>query len=865
MKAVKLISPLVALLLITVFFAGGVTITAATNVTTNSTLTGDPTTTPSASQAATVGAGTITTSISASADKQNVAATEQFNITGKLRDSSNVGIPNQTVNLDRWNGVTYVYTGVRNITDEFGNYKLIRSESVAGTYNYSSNFTGFASYNASHSFPDVIVTVADRLPTKITLVVDHPNPFSGETFNFTGLLTNVTSGIPDVRVDLQSSLDNKTWSSASAPTKTANGTASGTFGFAGAITGNGTVYFRAYYSGNFTYKPAVSPTVVVNVLKPATNMADFQVNNANPITNQAFYFAGYLKTNATATNPSKALAGQLVYLEVSGEGVYWQQVSDPFVTDDTGLFAFTGALSTNGTFYFRAHFFGTDDALASVSPTVTVKVTSSSATLPSELSILASPPNPIEGQRVFIYGVVRSKETYPVAFSNAEVYLYWSSDGNNWSLASTSPAVTNASGVYAFAGSLSKGTYYFRTYYDGDAKYQAAYSPTLPVVCTGAQPTTLSLIADNVALAVGQTTNFTATLKNGATPLPYKNVTIYHYFNNVRSDDTTKTTDTNGNITLSKSLSSAGQYSYYATFAGDDTFESSTSSVVNVNVQGGWAGWSTIGGQLASGTGPAVCAPDANSLDVFVRGTDNALYYTHYSGSGWSSWTSLGGVLTSSPAAVSRPNGKIDVFVRATDNALWTRATTNGGTSWSGWSKIGGQLLGGTSPAAYAWGDTRIGWMVTGTDNAVWHMWKDSAGTHGWQSLGGPLTSSPAATSPMSGVIDVFGRVSNGVAYQREYSNNAWSSSWTSIGGQIASGTGPAACSWGSGRLDVFVQGLDGTIWHRSYNGAWSDWQSIGGAASSSPAATSRSSGTIDVFVRGSGGDVMWKYISNAG
>jgi C1A family cysteine protease len=268
---------------------------------------------------------------------------------------------------------------------------------------------------------------------------------------------------------------------------------------------------------------------------------------------------------------------------------------------------------------------------------------------------------------------------------------------------------------------------------------------------------------------------------------------------------------------------------------------------------GKWGAWSSIGGQLASSTGPAVSAPDANTLDVFVQGTDNVLWYKHYqSASGWSGWQSLGGVLSASPAAVSRPNGKIDVFVRGTDGALWTRATTNGGTSWSNWYKIGGQLLSGTGPAAYAWGDTRIGWLVTGTDSKCWHMWKDSAGTHGWQSLGGVLTASPGATSPTSGVIDVYGRGSDSALWQREYANNAWAG-WTSLGGQLASGTGPAACSWGAGRLDVFVQGTDHVLWHKWNAGGWSAWQSLGGVLTSSPAAAAASGGNrIDAFVRGS-------------
>ena len=95
-----------------------------------------------------------------------------------------------------------------------------------------------------------------------------------------------------------------------------------------------------------------------------------------------------------------------------------------------------------------------------------------------------------------------------------------------------------------------------------------------------------------------------------------------------------------------------------------------------------------VSGQLASGTGPAICSQDANSLDVFVQGTDHALWYRHYqAGSGWSSWKSLGGGLASSPAAVSRSAGYIDVFVRGTDNILYKK-TYNG--VWSGWASAGG-------------------------------------------------------------------------------------------------------------------------------------------------------------------------------
>jgi hypothetical protein len=78
--------------------------------------------------------------------------------------------------------------------------------------------------------------------------------------------------------------------------------------------------------------------------------------------------------------------------------------------------------------------------------------------------------------------------------------------------------------------------------------------------------------------------------------------------------------------------------------------------------------WESLGGVLSSG--PDVSSWAAGRLDVFARGTDNALWHKWYDG-GWSGWESLGGVLTSDPTAVSWSNGRIDVFARGTGNALW--------------------------------------------------------------------------------------------------------------------------------------------------------------------------------------------------
>ncbi len=244
---------------------------------------------------------------------------------------------------------------------------------------------------------------------------------------------------------------------------------------------------------------------------------------------------------------------------------------------------------------------------------------------------------------------------------------------------------------------------------------------------------------------------------------------------------------------------------------------------------------------------PAITTEDGIGFDLFVVGTDGALWWKTQG-----VWTSLGGQITADPAAVSQSAGVMDVFVRGTDGALWSRYTENGGATWTAWFKVGGQLLPGTGPAAYAWGNQRIGVCVIGTDNALWHVWADSAHLPQWESLGGTLTSSPTATSWGTGRIDVFARATDNHPWQITYSGNMWGS-WTQISGIIGpAGTGPAATSYqatSSGQtrqaIDLFVIGTDNHLWWNHFDKAslsttgWSNWANgnLGGTLTSSPSA----------------------------
>ena len=84
---------------------------------------------------------------------------------------------------------------------------------------------------------------------------------------------------------------------------------------------------------------------------------------------------------------------------------------------------------------------------------------------------------------------------------------------------------------------------------------------------------------------------------------------------------------------------------------------------------GRWSRWENLGGNLTSA--PSVSSWAPNRLDVFARGTDNALWHIWWNGTRWSSWESLGGTITSAPAAVSWGPNRTDVFARGSGNSLW--------------------------------------------------------------------------------------------------------------------------------------------------------------------------------------------------
>jgi len=69
--------------------------------------------------------------------------------------------------------------------------------------------------------------------------------------------------------------------------------------------------------------------------------------------------------------------------------------------------------------------------------------------------------------------------------------------------------------------------------------------------------------------------------------------------------------------------------------------------------------------------------------------------------------------------------------------------------------------------------------------------------------------------------LDVFARFTDNYIYERSYSFSAggWSE-WTRVPSTMTFQGDPAACSWGTNRIDLFAVGSDNHLYHKWWNGS---------------------------------------------
>jgi hypothetical protein len=202
---------------------------------------------------------------------------------------------------------------------------------------------------------------------------------------------------------------------------------------------------------------------------------------------------------------------------------------------------------------------------------------------------------------------------------------------------------------------------------------------------------------------------------------------------------------------------------------------------------------------LYSLAGPGAASWRKNRDDVFaVDSTGNVahLWWDHPSTPGWNSWgkpTSYNVIYP--PDAFSWRPLRVDVVVTAQSGStrhLFRRYYENGYFSaWQDWGAPAGITI-GSRPGVASWNFNRIDVFVlsTQTPHHMWHGYTTNGGTiQGWNDWG-----YPAGVSLVGGVD---------------------------------------AASWGDNRIDVFALGLDGNVWHRTWDhgvfGGWVSWGSPSG------------------------------------
>jgi hypothetical protein len=218
----------------------------------------------------------------------------------------------------------------------------------------------------------------------------------------------------------------------------------------------------------------------------------------------------------------------------------------------------------------------------------------------------------------------------------------------------------------------------------------------------------------------------------------------------------------------------------------------------------GWSTWSSLGGPPSGGFNAVAVAPSADGrLEVFGMSNFALWHIWQQPGGGWSAWTSHGTppgtvLVDAAPVLAANTQGRLELFIVGSDRALWHIWQTTPSGGWSDWTSHGsppGCQLNINSPGMAAGADGRLELFLSSTDGQLWHIWQTtpSGGWSSWTSHGRPPQTDPTLPA----------------------------------GVQLT----PAVALNSARRLELFVTGLDNSLWHiwqTAPGQGWSDWLSHG-------------------------------------
>jgi hypothetical protein len=286
-----------------------------------------------------------------------------------------------------------------------------------------------------------------------------------------------------------------------------------------------------------------------------------------------------------------------------------------------------------------------------------------------------------------------------------------------------------------------------------------------------------------------------------------------------------------------------------------------------------WAEWQRLGAESGRGTQIGVGPNQDGRMEVVVRGTpgDNAWHlWQTAANNGWANdWRFLGGVLASRPLLTLTPAGTLEVVALGTDGAAHhtSQVAPNGG--WTEWRSLGGTFvdlvgvaIGGASEVNIFAQDSKSMISMTRFVRGRWSSWAPIVEAR-----------SLAAVRDPGGLLRLCGLDESSkvfdIAQFVDVNNFVQLTGSRQVGDSPGFGDGIAAGFNQDGRLEVFVRGTDGNLWHAwelSPRGAWSGWQSLGGPLSSPRIVVARNGDDrLEVFAIGSKDAMLhaWQHFPN--
>jgi len=271
-----------------------------------------------------------------------------------------------------------------------------------------------------------------------------------------------------------------------------------------------------------------------------------------------------------------------------------------------------------------------------------------------------------------------------------------------------------------------------------------------------------------------------------------------------------------------------------------------------------WSGFFSLGGAIIGD--PAVSRNADGRLEVFVVGTNHALYHKFQTVAGsnsWSGFASLGGYVIGDPVVGQDADGRLEVFVIGSNHALYHNVETSASNSnsYSGFSLLGGFIVGDPAVARNTDGTLEV--FVVGANKQLYHNYESAANSITWvgySSLGGAVILDPVVSQNSDGRLQLFVIGTNNAVFskfQTSPSSHGSYSGFFSLGGAVIKD--PAVARNTDGRLELFVIGSNNALYHNAQTNAginsWTGFATLGGSVIKKPAVAQNEDGRLVVFV----------------